>query len=206
MELKIEIRGLDDVKKMLDPKIYKKATAATLNDLSSAVSTQVSKQIKERYTLPSARIKQDIDVKKAGVDDMRAILTFSGKPPGLQHYKAVQTLVNVQRKQTSKGIVTKRFKRARQMMKGVSVEVIRGSRKIVGGAFLMTTAKGGGGIWRRKSKERMPIERMFGPSIKGMFIKMGGKTLAEKIIGERLAKIFQRNVERYIYKKGKAST
>lgn len=200
MEFRIEIKGLDDVKKALDPKIYQKAMRATLNDLSSAVSTQVSKQIKERYTLPSARIKQGINVKKAG-DDMRAILTFSGKPPGLQHYKAVQTLVNVQRKQTSKGIVTKRFKRARQMMKGVSVEVIRGSRKLVRGAFLMTTGKGGGGVWRRKGKDRMPIERKFGPSIKGMFTQMGGKTLAEKIVGERLAKIFQRNVERFEYKR-----
>lgn len=202
MELKIEIKGLEEVKKMLDPKIYRSAMRATLNDLSSAVSTQVSKQIKDRYTLPSARIKQGIDIKKAGADDMRAVLTFSGKPPGLQHYKAVQTLVNVQRKQTSKGIVTKRFKRARQMMKGVSVEVIRGGRKLVRGAFLMTTTKGGGGVWRRKGEDRMPIERRFGPSIKGMFKQMGGKTLAEKIVGERLAQIFRRNVQRYEYKKG----
>lgn len=202
MELKINIKGLDEVKKMLDPKIYQKAMVATLNDLSSAVSTQVSKQIKERYTLPSARIKDGIGIKKAG-NDMRATLTFSGKPPGLQHYKAVQTLVNVQRKVSKGSIVTKRLKRSRQALKGISVEVIKGSRKIVRSAFLATTNKGGIGIWRRAGKERMQIKRLFGPSIKGMFIKIGGKTIAEKVVGERLAQIFRRNVERYEYKKGR---
>lgn len=203
MEIKIDIKGVEEVKKMLDPKIYLSAMRATLNDLSSAVNTQVSKQIKERYTLPSARIKQGIEVKKAGKDDMRAILTFSGKPPGLQHYKAVQTLVNVQRKINKGSIIIKRLKRARQMMKGVSVEVIKGSRKVVRGAFLATTGKGGIGVWRRKGKERMPIERRYGPSIRGMFKQMGGKQLAEKVVGERLAQIFRRNVDRYEYKKGR---
>lgn len=199
MEFKLNIQGADGVKKTLDPRLYRSAMRATLNDLASAVNTQVAKQIHERYTLSSARIKEGINVKPARGDGMQAVLTFKGNPPGLQHYKAVQTLVNIQRKQTSKGIITRRFKRAHQMMKGVSVEVIKGSRKIVSGAFLITTAKGGQGILRRKGKA---IYRLFGPSIKGMFIKMGGKTIAEKVVGEQFTTKFWRNVQRYGYKKG----
>lgn len=202
MEFKIKIKGVEEAKKMLDPKIYQKAMRATLNDLSSAINTQVSKEIRERYTLPSARIKQGIDIKKAVGNNMRAILTFSGKPPGLQHYRAIQTLVNVQRKISKGSIITKRLKRARQMMKGVSVEVIKGRRKVVRGAFLATTGKGGIGVWHRKGKERLPILRLFGPSIRGMFKQMGGKTIAEKVVGERLAEIFRRNIQRYKYKEG----
>ncbi|MEF9426966.1 MAG: phage tail protein, partial [Candidatus Mariimomonas ferrooxydans] len=133
------MEGLDKAMKQLDPKIVKKATVKTINDLASGIKTQSAKEIGERYNLPAKRIKQGIKIiAKATQSNLRAILSFTGKPPGLQHYKA-------------------KMAQARRLKKGyrpgsVSVEVIKGRRKQVKGGFMMA---GKTGIFRREAKSRL---------------------------------------------------
>jgi hypothetical protein len=50
-----------------------------------------------------------------------------------------------------------------QTRKGVSVEVNRGKRTLVQGAFLAMMRSGHVGIFRRRGKARLPIEELLGP-------------------------------------------
>lgn len=50
----------------------------------------------------------------------------------------------------------------RQTKKGVSVEVNRGKRTLVKGAFIATMASGHRGVFMRKGKARLPIRELLG--------------------------------------------
>jgi len=50
----------------------------------------------------------------------------------------------------------------RQTRRGVSVEVNRGKRTLIKGAFLATMASGHKGVWIRRGRKRLPIRELLG--------------------------------------------
>jgi len=203
MQISFAIKGLDQVKKNLDPQIYSSALVGSVNDLSKAVITGTSQQIKQRYSISTARVKSDIKITaRATKTRPRVEIIFKRKPPGLQHYKPVEiTRAGIKRTMGKRGVVARKMKRSKPT-KGVSVEVKRGERKTVKGAFLAMMPRGGEGIWRRKKGEKRRLERLYGPSIGGMFTAIGGKDIAQKIINERIEKVFMRQIERQRFRMG----
>ena len=201
MQISFAIKGLDHVRKNLDPQIYFSALVGSVNDLSKAVITETSQQIKQHYSIPAARVKSDIKITaRATKTRPRVEIIFKRKPPGLQHYKPVEiTMAGIKRTMRKHRIVARKMKRSKPT-KGVSVEVKRGERKTVKGAFLAMMPRGGEGIWRTKKGEKRRLERLYGPSVGGMFTAIGGKDIAQKIINERIEKVFMRQVERQRFK------
>ena len=201
MKLSFAIKGLDHVKKNLNPQIYSSALAGSINDLSKAVITETSQQIKQRYSISTARVKPNIKITaRATKTRPRAEIIFKRRPPGLQHYKPVEiTMAGIKRTMGKHGVVARKMKRSKST-RGVSVEVKRGEKKTVKGAFLATMPHGGVGIWRIKRGEKKGLKRLYGPSIGGMFTAIGGKDIAQKIIDERIEKVFMRQVERQRFK------
>jgi len=202
MQISFAVKGLDHVRKNLDPQIYFSALVGSVNDLSKAVITEASQQIKQHYSIPAARVKSDIKITaRATKTRPRVEIIFKRKPPGLQHYKPVEiTMAGIKRTMRKHKIVARKMKRSKPT-KGVSVEVKRGERKTVKGAFLATMPRGGEGIWRTKEGEKRRLKRLYGPSISGMFTAIGGKDIAQKIINERIEKVFMRQVERQRFRK-----
>lgn len=200
MNFNIQIEGIEQLKRKLDPQIIKRAMAATLNEMGTAIKTEMAEQITGRYMLTSARTKEGIKIKnKATPSKLTAEVTFIGRTPGLQHFKAKQiTTSGVQYSIGKHGIIGRKLKRKKPSM-GVSVEIIRGQRKTVRGAFMAFMPKGGTGVWKRLGKNRTPIERKFGPSIKGMFLATAGVKKVQEIVSTKINKSFHRNYERYLY-------
>ena len=200
MQAVIRIEGLKNAIKDLNPRIYQSALAATVNDLSGAVKTEVAQKIKTRYTIQSSRVKAGIGLKARAMRlRPQAVIEFMRKPPGLQHYKAIQiTTAGVRYSVKGKGkeIAKRQLKRGKPT-KGVSVEVIRGQRKVVRGAFLAQMRRGGIGIWKIKKGTKRKLERLYGPSVGGIFRAIGGKEIARRIINERIQRVFSRQIERY---------
>ena len=200
MQAVIRIEGLKNAIKDLNPRIYQSALAATVNDLSGAVKTEVAQKIKTRYTIQSSRVKAGIKLKARAIRSRpQAVVEFMRKPPGLQHYKAIQiTTAGVRYSVKGKGkeIAKRQMKRGKPTQ-GVSVEVIRGRRKIVQRAFLAQMRRGGIGIWKIKKGTKRKLERLYGPSVGGIFRAIGGKEIARKIINERIQRVFSRQIERY---------
>jgi len=207
MQAVIRIEGLKNAIKDLNPRIYQSALAATVNDLSKAVKTEVAQKIKTRYTIQSSRVKAGIKLKARAIRSRpQAVIEFMRKPPGLQHYKAIQiTTAGVRYSVKGKGkeIAKRQMKRGKPTQ-GVSVEVIRGQRKIVQRAFLAAMRRGGIGIWKIKKGTKRKLERLYGPSVGGMFRAIDGVGIAKRVINERIEKVFLRQVERYKHKTGTA--
>ena len=205
MQAVIRIEGLKNAIKDLNPRIYQSALAATVNDLSGAVKTEVAQKIKTRYTIQSSRVKAGIKLKARAIRSRpQAVIEFMRKPPGLQHYKAIQiTTAGVRYSVKGKGkeIAKRQLKRGKPTQ-GVSVEVIRGRRKIVQRAFLAQMRRGGIGIWKIKKGTKRKLERLYGPSVGGIFRAIGGKEIARRIINERIQRVFSRQIERYRHRIG----
>jgi len=196
--LKVRLEGIEEAKALLTPKQYERAMRATVNDLAGTIRTQTAKAIKRRYTLPAARVKEGIVVRKAR-QDMTASITYTGRPPGLQHFKARQVRksggVAYSLQMGKHGMTGRRLRRGSPS--GVTVEVVKGRRKPVSRGFMAVMPGGGVGVWKRKGKKRLPIKRLHGPSIKGMFRRTGGMRRARLIVNKELSKKFMRNVRRY---------
>jgi len=198
--MQIEIKGVKRMMKQLDPKIVKKATAKTLNDMAAASKTEIKNKISEKYTLPKGRIGKGIRIiVNATTSRLYAIISFLGRPPGLQHYKAKEvTAKGIQYSMGKYGMVGKKLKRGKAT-KGVSIEIIKGKRKTVRKAFLAVMRAGGSGVWKHSPNDqnKRKIERLFGPSIKGMFNALRGRMIIQQVLKKRLEKTFWRHYDFY---------
>ena len=118
-----------------------KAIRAGVRDASKAGRTTLAKSIGQRYSLSAARIKQDVPNARVAADGQSAVITTSRKP-----------------------ITAMQF-RPRETRKGLRMRVYRGgSATLVKGGFL---AKGK--PFKRRGKERMPLDVIHGPSIHAIY-------------------------------------
>ncbi len=189
----IELKGFERAKKLLDSKKYERAVKDTIKDLARAIRTEISQALRERYTLPASRIREDIIFNMINEGMFR--ISFRRRPPGLQHYKAYEIRRGIKYTATRRGIVGKQMKRAEETG-GVYVEVIRGRRVLIRRAFMKNMPKGGWGVWITEKNTRK-LRRLFGPSIGGGYRAIRGHEKAVKILQERADRVWRRNVERH---------
>ena len=85
--LDLQLTGVEDLLKLkafTDPKLYEKALQGGLKYAASSVPPAAAKAIRQEYTIPSARVKQDI--KGPFIRGDEATLIFSRKPPTLVQF------------------------------------------------------------------------------------------------------------------------
>jgi len=115
----------------------RKAGATALRDMRS----EASKRIRQRKRIKVKYISRALTLARPKGGDIASLewaLNVSGDPVPLVAYPH------------------------RQTRQGVSVEVNRGKRTLVKGAFVATMANGHEGIFRRRGKARLPIEELRG--------------------------------------------
>ena len=115
----------------------RKAGATALRDMRS----EASKRIRQRKRIKVKYISRALTLARPKGGDIASLewaLNVSGDPVPLVAYPH------------------------RQTRQGVSVEVNRGKRTLVKGAFVATMANGHEGIFRRRGTTRLPIEELLG--------------------------------------------
>jgi hypothetical protein len=115
----------------------RKSGATALRDMRS----EASKRIRARKRIKSSYISRSLTLSRprgSDINGMKWSVLVSGEPVPLIAYPA------------------------RQTKKGVSVEVNRGKRTLVKGAFIATMKSGHRGVFRRRGKARLPIEELRG--------------------------------------------
>ena len=118
------IRDLDDVARSKVPR----ATARALNKVAAQAKTQAAREIKDRYQIGTRTISKYITVSRRASQTMLvAEVRAEGRPLPILAFKA------------------------RQTRKGVSVEVVRGHRKLIAHAFIKTLKSGHRGVFARTS-------------------------------------------------------
>lgn len=209
-ELDVKIEGLENLIREFgeDDKRLKKVHRNTIKELAKRVKTRTAQEMVQVYTLPSKRIKSSIALKWPTYTQP-AIVTFSGKPPGLQHYKPKETRgrmkLALSGAKKGGGITGTRTKKAGKQQ-GLTVEVHKGTRRLVEGAWL-DMYNNAIGVFKRipgTESSRYPgkekIDRLHGPSIMGMFNAIDGMATVRKVIWEDADKIFNREWDRVMRK------
>ena len=196
------------VKRMLDPKLVDKAVYQSINDVAKEVDKENILEMKKDYNISPKRIRQNIRRKRATPSRPYSVITFTGRPPGLQHYGAKQrvaigggvTNLSVSRK--SGGLVGKRMKRGKAS--AVTVAVIKGQRRQIKGAFLQVMPGGGIGIFRRTgegstpAEKRKSIERLHGPSVRGMFKARKGLERSNRVVNAEYPSLFKKRYSKML--------
>lgn len=189
MPEQFKIEGISAVLNQLGEATVSNAIRNTLNDLAKTTKVQTAKVIGKRYTLKAKRIKDGISVKRVSTLDpqrMVAYVSYIGRTPGLQHYRA-------------------RFKQGKASRRGyrppsVTVEVVRGQRKKISGGFSIPGIQG---IFERQSSGRYPLKRLPGPSPRGMFKAAGGSNLIRDVLQPIATPVFNRHLKREIFKRSR---
>jgi hypothetical protein len=123
--------------------------ARAINKTLGNVRTEASKQIREERTLKANVVRDALTISRASRSRLIGALYATGRPIPLRDYAA------------------------RQTKKGVTVSVTRGQRKRVShaGNAAFFVGRLGGNVFAREGKGRLPIKKLFGPSIPSTFVK-----------------------------------
>ena len=153
MDFKIELKGLEEAKKILDVKQYQKAITFSLNRAVKSGRTEASEQIRKGEK-PFALLKSDVD-RKMNVrlpNPYNAVLKITSGPWILSYFKPRQIV-------GGKSAIKRTKKKGFELIKGtgrknsggVSIEIVKGRRVTLKHAFI-ATGKGGTPLvfWRKK--------------------------------------------------------
>ena len=158
------------------PKVIK----AGVKYAASGAKTVLAKEITARYTLKSARIKQDIKNPTYQDGGMTAVIRTGRRPITYKQYGA------------------------RVVRSGLSVSIFRGERFVAQRAFLRVGGSNQELLpFRRRGPQRIPLEVLHGPSIHGIYI--GGKHAQslQQATQERIGQQLEKGILRALGAKGR---
>lgn len=132
----------------LPAKHVKPALARALTKTAQNVRTAASKAIREKRHLTAKAVNAAMTVRRASKARLIASVVVTGRPIPLKEYGA------------------------RQGKRGTTVAVTRGARKrvVVSGIKAFISDKLGGHVFVRTGEPRLPIKKLFGPSIPSTFL------------------------------------
>lgn len=148
--IQIDRQMLEDVQRRLGD-MEKKAPqviSSALNRAITNVASNISKETRLRYNVKSKDVKSTLEKTRASKANMEAIVRSTGTLLPLDRFRVSPRKVTPKRKAPIKAGVKK------------------GGMKPVKGAFVGDIH--GIKVFRRQGKARLPIERLFGPSVPQM--------------------------------------
>lgn len=127
----------------------RRAIIRGLNKTASNVRVSASRAIRQRRSLSAKVVNDALAIRRANAQRLISSIVVTGKPIPLRDYKA------------------------RPTKRGVTVQVSKGSRKLIehrgNRAFIVN--KIGGHVFAREGKGRLPIKKLFGPSLPSTFLQ-----------------------------------
>lgn len=170
--LRLDVRAdLSEVRRMHKQMTGSKvpnAAARAINKTLGNVRTESVSQIRKERALSAKTVREALALQRASRARLYGALIASGKPIPLRDYQA------------------------RQTKRGVTVRVSPGSRKLVvhAGNKAFELQKFGKHVYARVGKERLPIKKLFGPSIPSTFLKDKVVAAMDKVAGSNWPKRF----------------
>lgn len=177
---KMEITGIKDLMKQLDPKLVKKAGRGTINKVVSIANKEIKKAVKKRYNVTKGRInKESVKIFKATERRLEGTIRARGRRVGLAQFGA---------------------KALQRSVVGVKVLKRGGIKKIQRG--FIQRVRGNMGVHRRvNAKKGHPVELFLkGPSIPQMYRKAGGDKILKKTADKKFEPEFQAQYKKFFDK------
>jgi len=153
----LQLSGFEKLANITDPKLLAKAVKGGIKYAAKAGATQAAKSVASRYTIKSARIKQDI--KGPFIYGDTATLVFSRRPPTLNQF----SLSPGKRGGTQPGLGYARgWGKPAPKGKPVSARIFKdGPRQTYRGVFMVN------GLPMRYIRAKNKFEVAYGPSVGG---------------------------------------
>lgn len=150
MLIQVDAAALRDVEQRLGQFANRapNAIANSLNRASTNTASNITKETRSKYHLKPADIKATLKITKASKSVLSAEVRSSGKAVPLDRFKVTPKTVNPKRKSQLK------------------IAVKKDGIKQVLGAFIANL--NGVKVFKRENDKRLPIARLFGPSIPQM--------------------------------------
>lgn len=207
MSIDIELIDMKKMLKGIDPLKVVAAARSAVNKMTAQAKTFASRRIRDTYNVPAGKLSKFLTISaRASGDRIEAEITGRGRGLALSYFKPKQAGVRASKKTGAR--YTKRALRSasgRRTGGAVSVEVIKGRRKIVTGdppVFLTVTKSGHVGVFSREGTSRLPIIQEFGPGVGGLFGSAKIMNATKTFITEKFEPIFTRELNYYLKIKG----
>jgi hypothetical protein len=195
MVVSVDVRSnIGDVLKRVDAKEKEVHDAArrAINGTVTQVRTEASRQIRQERALPAREVNKSLTVRRANYRDLTARVVAKGRPISLKHYGAKGP-----RGRPKKQAITRDSRGRFTGGTGsppVTIEIIRGSRKVVKGGFFGPNDH----VFRRTGRGRLPIQVLFGPSIpSGMAKRVVNQAMVRKT-RDVFPRLFERELRRIV--------
>lgn len=131
-----------------------RAVANGINKTATQTKTEAGREIRaEQRSLKAGIVSKSMAIKRANQATLTAVISATGKPIPLRDFKGTR--------------FTRGRGRGKNRVGYVVTQVIPGQKKTVKGAFIGP----GGHVFRRFSRSRLPIEKLFGPTVPSAFVK-----------------------------------
>jgi len=174
MDFKVEFKNFDEFKKLLDEQSFKNIYKRTIKRTVTKFKNTASKEVRKIYNTKSSDIKKAATLKKES--DYKYKFTIKSPVIGLEKFSA------------------------RQTKQGVSIRVRKDrGRKVIKGAFLAKDTNNRIRVFKRRYKDRLPLDRFYSISIPQMF----NKEILQKAGNEAqktFEKEFKHNLDYYLGK------
>ncbi|RLJ31389.1 minor tail protein Z (GPZ) [Chryseobacterium sp. 7] len=209
--------GLNFLQRQLDDKNLKKASTRALNKAVAKGNTLYRRMISEHYNIKPTHIRSSIILKKATYNKAETSISGNIRPLSLSRFnpqfvngRSVISIRSVRNRETGRRTLQQTARNAsrnEQAGGGVSIEIKKGSRKVIPYAFL-TKSQANTGVEKQifargkyaggkfqKAKERFPITAMKTTSVFGILTH----DPIQKKIETESKETLQREFERQIY-------
>lgn len=160
--LKVEVKGVDEVKRMLDrlpQEMRDKAIAPAINKVAEKARAEINRAIPQEFAVKASEVRSSIEIRKARSDKLEAVISIFGSSRKLGrslnmiHFLAAVQAAGQAFKVRGKKL-TKADRAAIQQQLGFLIKKGGGIKKIEG-AFL---GNKGRTVFMREGKGRLPIK------------------------------------------------
>lgn len=213
MIFRVELKGIDEAMALFDPKRIQKAVASALNKTAAKAKTAAISAITDKYNIKKTHLgttatgNSRIKLQAASIGNQQAIISISGRPISLAYFGARQVVVS------SKGQIRLTTRDKSRILKrkpgvmGVTVEIIKGKRTPLQGAFLAAVKAGDSGfhigVFQRHGRKRLPIFEKRMITVASMFGSKAVEDVIRKSVIENFDQIFSHELDYFTGRTGR---
>jgi hypothetical protein len=190
----IDFQDLDKLRKQFDPKVVNRALNSAINKTANKARTFISKKIREKYNVKAATIKHSLsEIRRKDPKDLVAerVLQYTGPHLVLSHFGARVARIPGSRHKGASVLVRK--DRGRKIVKG---------RHGYGGFIIVDKKYNHLNVYERETKERYPIDALFGPSVAEMISATETFNAIDAFVGAEMPKQLEHELDYFLGKAG----
>lgn len=198
--ISISFSNMEEIRRVYDPSIVDRATRDATRRLRDKVATQVSKAVRDVYSIKAGDISRSLRKRARTRVGHEGLLVYTSKRLSLSYFATNNGQPNAGNRP--------KVKTPRGVRRGAKVKVVKSKgRTIIDGAFWGRGRAGiidGAGAWQifvRKGSKRNPIKKLTGPSVSQL---VGSRTALEavnQVVGRDADKILAQRIDFYTGRK-----